>query len=326
MNDQDWMEQALLLAENGKITAPPNPWVGCVIVKNGIKIGSGWHIEPGTAHAEIHALNQAKENAAGSDIFITLEPCSHHGRTPPCVDALIKARPRRVIVGISDPDPNVSGKGLALLQKSGITLVTGVLEEKIKASLTPYLHHRKTGRPFCIAKAAISVDGKIGAQDGSSKWISGEEARSDAHRMRGESQAIIVGSSTFLQDRPQLTARGIQTSRQPMRVVLDRTGRIGDDEADWVARDSSLEEVLRELGKRGVLQVLVEGGGKVLGSFLEKNLIDRLVLYVGPCILGDQGIPLFQGLNIETISQKLKLNLNKNITLGDTVRLEYVMC
>ena len=186
ISDVQAMARAIALGSKGRITAPPNPWVGCVIVKDGIVVGEGFHQTAGEPHAEIHALQQAKEQAMGATVYVTLEPCVHHGRTPPCSDALIKAKVSKVFVALEDPDPRVRGKGIAFLKDAGIWVNLGLCRDEAVQSLQPYLHQRKTGRPFCIAKAAISIDGRTAASDGTSKWITPKEARADSHRIRAD--------------------------------------------------------------------------------------------------------------------------------------------
>ena len=225
--DQEMMRRAVSLAQEARLDAPPNPWVGCVIVKEGKIVGEGFTQPPGKAHAEIMALQQAGTQAIDSEVYVTLEPCAHYGRTPPCTKALIAAGVSRVIVGIEDPDSNVKGKGIAQLKEAGIVVELGIQEDSIQTLLTPYLHHRKTGLPYCIAKAGMSLDGRIAAADGSSKWISSPEARAHAHQLRAESQAIMVGAGTALADQPQLTVRDVvkRPLRPPLRVVWDPNGK-----------------------------------------------------------------------------------------------------
>lgn len=339
-----FMERAIALGELGRITAPPNPWVGCVIEKEGRIVGEGYHQRAGEPHAEVIALRQAGSEAFGATVYSTLEPCCHFGRTPPCVNALIEAKVAHVVFAVHDPDTRVAGKGVQALKAAGIQ-VTQALEEPAKKSLEPYLHHRLTGRPFCLAKAAISLDGRTAAKDSSSQWITSEAARRDSHRLRAESGAIIIGSGTARHDSPRLTVR----DHSPLRVVLNSKGdlphdaplfdqslgktllfsiKATDHPCEVIQVGSSpdgvdLMEVLNILGKRGVLQVMVEGGATLLGSLLKASLIDRLVLYVGPCILGEAGKPLFQGVNIPNIGSAPRLNLLETTRLDDCVRLSY---
>jgi diaminohydroxyphosphoribosylaminopyrimidine deaminase/5-amino-6-(5-phosphoribosylamino)uracil reductase len=223
-----FMSQAIKLGDKSRIISPPNPWVGCVIVKEGEIIGRGSTETYGGSHAEIKALKEAGENARGSTVYVTLEPCPNHGKTPPCTDALIQAKVKKVVIALIDPDPKVLGRGIQKLREANIDVEVGLLEEKAKKSLLPYLHHRETGMPFCILKAAISIDGKIAAKDGTSLWITGEKARKDVHQIRAESQAVLVGTNTILEDSPSLTVRYVQPSgfRPPLRVLLDISGKI----------------------------------------------------------------------------------------------------
>jgi len=357
ITEKEAMLRAIDLGEQGRVTAPPNPWVGCVIVKDGVIIGEGYHHKAGGPHAEVIALQQAGKQAEGATVYNTLEPCSHYGRTPPCVDALIKAQVQHVVIAVKDPDPKVSGRGIEQLQHAGITITTGICSEEATKSLTPYLHHRMTGRPYCVAKAAISVDGRIAAKDGSSQWISTEAARTDAHRLRAESQAILVGSGTALVDTPSLTVRNteVRPPQPPIRVVLDSTGKLSTQSPlfdtslaptlifttglspeavrnAWKAAGAEVElmdrvnlgDVFDILGKRGVIQVLAEGGGILHGSLLQEKLINQLTLYVGPRILGDAGKPLFQNTPFESIDLAPSIQLKEVKQLGDTIRLDYL--
>src|SRR5207302_7203801 len=209
----------LEVAERGRGSTAPNPIVGAVIEREGEIVGEGWHERRGEAHAEVNALRAAGERARGATLVVTLEPCAHHGRTPPCVDAIIEAGIARVVIGVEDPDPNVSGKGIAALREAGIDVEVGALAEEVAAQLAPYLKHRSTGRPWLVLKLAASVDGRTAAPDGSSEWITGDEARTDAHRLRAESDAVIIGAGTVRADDPSLTVRHVE-GRDPLRVVL----------------------------------------------------------------------------------------------------------
>lgn len=360
--DEVMMERALKLSLKARLISPPNPWVGCVIVKDGHIIGEGHTQPPGQAHAEVMALRQAKDNAAGATVYATLEPCSHFGKTPPCTKALIEAKVARVVIGLVDPDDNVSGKGIHQLKAAGIEVVTGVCADAITRALEPYLYHRKTGRPFCVGKTAVSIDGRIAAQDKTSQWISSPEARQEAQRYRAESQAILVGAGTACADKPRLTVRDQQQMpmKPPLRVVLDSKGRVPaegplfdtketptlivtteecpkDVRKRWLEHNVevaivskgangtgvNLEETLDLLGKRGVLQILIEGGGIVLGSFFEMGLIQRFHLFVGPVVLGNHGLPAVSTDAITTLSEGFKLRLLGVEVFGDTVCINY---
>lgn len=351
---QALMEQAIALGEKGRYTAPPNPWVGCVFSKGNEIIAVGHHEKAGLPHAEINALKAAGDRAKGATCTLTLEPCCHHGRTPPCTEALIAAKVARVVIGTSDPDPRVAGKGVAALRAAGIEVVIGVLKEKVEASLKPYLYHRSHKRPYCILKAAVSLDGKIAAQDGSSQWISTEEARKDSHILRAASQAILVGSGTALKDDPSLTHRleGL-TTPQPLRVLLDRkgvvspTGKLADCtlaktlvatsgqapaqwRKSWEAQGAEVV-VVEELGSlmeilaaRGVLQLLVEGGSEIMGAFFSAGFANQLTLYFGPRLIGRTGIPLLP-LEFESLKESPTVQLERVERLGQTIRADYLI-
>ena len=360
--DEKLMQRALELSLKARVTAPPNPWVGCVILNEGEIVGEGFTQPPGKPHAEVVALEQAKTKTNKATVYVTLEPCSHFGRTPPCAKALIEAKVSRVVIGLQDPDANVRGQGIQQLRAAGIEVVTGICAHPIAQTLAPYLHHRRTGRPFCLAKGAISIDGRIAAKDHTSKWITSPEARREAHRHRAESQAIIVGAGTAMIDQPHLTVRDTDPMPliPPLRVVLDAKGEVPAEgplfdvttastlivttaecpelsvktwqklgvEVAFVSKAKSgfgvnLEETLDLLGKRNILQVLIEGGGTLLGAFLEAELIQHLSIDVGACILGNHGLPLFRTDMIDTLANGVKLTLLNTQTFGSTVRLNY---
>jgi diaminohydroxyphosphoribosylaminopyrimidine deaminase/5-amino-6-(5-phosphoribosylamino)uracil reductase len=232
LNDEAAMAEAVALGERGRLTAAPNPWVGCLIISPGGEVvGRGFHERAGQPHAEVHALREAGERARDGTAYVTLDPCAHQGRTPPCAPALVEAGVSRVVVAVLDPDDRVAGRGLDILRAAGIAVDVGVGAEAAARSLGAYLHHRRTGRPLCLLKTAASIDGRTAAADGTSQWITGPEARADAHRLRAESGAIVVGAGTALADRPALTFRNLDfedglTPPQPVRVLLDATGRV----------------------------------------------------------------------------------------------------
>lgn len=347
-----FMRWAVQLAERGRCTAPPNPWVGCVIVKDGEILGEGYHEAAGKPHAESVALKKAGNLAKGATAFVSLEPCPHKGRTPPCVEALIEAGIRQVVVALLDPDPRVSGKGLDVLKAAGIDVVLGVGKSEAAHSLRPYLHQRGTGRAFCVLKSAISVDGRTAAADGSSRWITGEEARADVHLLRAQSQAIIIGSQTALTDSPRLDVRGVQVARQPVRVLIDSQGRVppegpladpsiaptwvftctANQKQRWEAcgaqvfqrQTVDLKEVLEELGKHGVIQALVEGGSLLHSAFLKAHLVDQIVVYMGNCLLGEHGRPFLSGLDIQQMDQAPRWTLENVRRFNNDVRLDFL--
>jgi len=312
------MGRAIEIARSVRASTSPNPWVGAVIEPGGFE---GATQPPGGPHAEVVALQQAGEAARGATMVVTLEPCAHHGRTPPCVDAIIDAGVARVVVGTEDPDPNVLGNGIARLREAGIEVEVGVCADEVRAQLAPYLKHRRTGRPWLVLKLAASVDGRTAAPDGSSQWITGAEARADAHRLRAESDAVIVGAGTVRADNPSLTVRHVE-GRDPLRVVL------GKAPADAkvhpaVELEGELDDVLDELGRRGVLQAVVEGGPTVAGAFHRAGLVDRYVIYVAPALFGgDDGRPLFTGPGAQTVGDVWRGSITSVERLGDDLKLE----
>jgi diaminohydroxyphosphoribosylaminopyrimidine deaminase / 5-amino-6-(5-phosphoribosylamino)uracil reductase len=326
-----FMQRALELGEKGRITAPPNPWVGCVLVKEGRIIGEGYHECPGKPHAEAMALQNASESPKGATAYVTLEPCFHKGRMPPCSEALIKAQVAKVVIPFEDPDPNVSGKGINSLRQAGIEVEVGLGKELCAESLAPYLHHRRTGKPLVHLKIACSLDGKYAAKDGSSQWITNEEARLDAHLLRAQSQAILIGRKTAERDRPKLTVRHPTVQATPLRVVLsnhsfDQEGPLFDPALGetLVYPGKDLEAVLIDLGKRGVLQLLVEGGGEVWTSFLKKGLADRLTLYQGNLILGE-GKAIFGPLGIQSLSEGIRLSLINSYNIQNNLKSSFII-
>jgi diaminohydroxyphosphoribosylaminopyrimidine deaminase / 5-amino-6-(5-phosphoribosylamino)uracil reductase len=312
------MGRALDLAASVRASTSPNPWVGAVIEPGGFE---GTTQPPGGRHAEIVALERAGDAARGSTMVVTLEPCPHHGRTPPCADAIIEAGVARVVVGIEDPDPNVRGKGVARLREAGVEVEVGVLADEVRAQLAPYLKHRNTGRPWLVLKLAASVDGRTAAPDGSSQWITGDEARADAHRLRAESDAVIVGAGTVRADDPSLTVRHVE-GRDPLRVVLGKAPP-GAKVHPAVELEGDLDGVLDELGRRGVLQAVVEGGPTVAGEFHRAGLVDRYVIYLAPALFGgDDGRPLFAGPGAPSIDDVWRGRITNVERLGADLKLE----
>jgi diaminohydroxyphosphoribosylaminopyrimidine deaminase / 5-amino-6-(5-phosphoribosylamino)uracil reductase len=359
--DSELIARAVELGEHGRRTAPPNPWVGCVVVdERGEITGEGWHREPGSPHAEADALAAAGASARGGAAYVTLEPCAHHGRTAPCADALIASGVRRVVVALEDPDPRVAGRGLARLRAAGIDVHVGPGATAAHRSLAPYLHHRRTGRAWCLVKTAMSLDARTAAADGSSRWITGAAARADAHRLRAESQAVVIGAGTALLDQPSLTARDVDppVDRQPLRVVLDARGRVPatgplfdagltptlvvtTDAAPasavdgWRAAGAKVETVppapggvdlaatLDLLGRHDVLQAMVEGGAELHGALLTAGLADRLVAYVAPVTLGPRAKSAFPAPDVTTLADTSRWRLLSATPFGEDVRLEY---
>jgi diaminohydroxyphosphoribosylaminopyrimidine deaminase / 5-amino-6-(5-phosphoribosylamino)uracil reductase len=334
--DSEHMRRALALAERGRGGVEPNPMVGAVVVDAaGRVVGEGWHERFGGPHAEVHAFAHAGELARGGTLYVTLEPCCHHGKTPPCTDAVLKAGVRRVVAAMSDPFPKVAGGGIGLLRAAGVTLEVGVCEAEARELNAPYLKLLSTGTPWVIAKWAMTLDGKIATRTGDSKWISNEGSRRRVHELRGRVDAIIVGRGTVIADDPLLTARP-PGPRVATRVVLSASGELpercklletigeapvivytaaGNEGklAVWrergaeivpVSREAtpSARQVLQDLGARHFTNILVEGGAGVLGSLLDADAIDEVHAYVAPLLVGgDSGLSPVAGVGVEWI-------------------------
>jgi diaminohydroxyphosphoribosylaminopyrimidine deaminase/5-amino-6-(5-phosphoribosylamino)uracil reductase len=280
----------------------------------------------GGPHAEVRALALAGEAARGATLYATLEPCVHHGRTPPCTDAIISAGVSRVVIGIQDPDSRVAGRGVAALREAGIEVTEGVAADEVAEQLAPYIKHRRTGHPWVVLKMAASLDGRTAAPDGTSRWITGAAARRDVHRLRGNSDAVLVGAGTVRADDPELTVR-LDDDRtadddQPLRVVLGRAPE-GAKVQPVLELEGDLGGVLDELGQRGVLQLLVEGGSTVAHEFHAAGLVDRYILYLAPALFGgDDGRPIFAGPGAGTIADVWRGRLVSVEQLGDDLRVE----
>jgi diaminohydroxyphosphoribosylaminopyrimidine deaminase/5-amino-6-(5-phosphoribosylamino)uracil reductase len=331
MDDVQHMRRAMALAATVRGSTAPNPWVGCVVLpaahaSDVATFFEGSTAPPGGPHAEVTALAEAGEAARGATLYVTLEPCVHHGRTPPCTDAIVEAGVSRVVIGIQDPDDRVAGRGIAALREAGIEVTEGVAADEVTEQLTPYIKHRRTGHPWVVLKMAASLDGRTAAPDGSSRWITGAAARRDVHRLRGDSDAVLVGAGTIRADDPELTVRldDDQTSDdgQPLRVVLGRAPEAAKVQPA-LELGGDLDEVLDELGKRGVLQLLVEGGATVAHDFHAAGLVDRYVLYLAPALFGgDDGRPLFAGPGAGTIADVWRGRLISVEQLGEDLRVE----
>lgn len=324
VSDEAYMDQAIAAADQVRTMTSPNPWVGAMVVTAGGRVFPGATRPPGGPHAEIVALQAARSAAAeldGAHLYVTLEPCDHVGRTPPCTDAIITAGIARVVVGVHDPDPQVSGQGLQRLRDAGVEVIDGVRAAEVRSQLAPYLKHRATGRPWVVLKLAASLDGRTAAPDGTSQWITGEEARTDAHRLRSESDAVIVGAGTVRADDPSLTVRHVD-GRDPLRVVL---GRAPDNARVRPALELSgpLPDMLDELGRRGVIQALVEGGATVAGRFHREGLVDRYVIYLAPALFGgEDAAGLFAGPGVPTIDRLWRGRIVGVETLGADLRID----
>ena len=327
MDEQQLMARAIELAEGVRGSTSPNPWVGAVVVDaDGRVAGEGATASPGGDHAEVRALAAAGDRAAGGTLVVTLEPCAHHGRTPPCTGTVIAAGVRRVVVGVEDPDPNVCGRGLDALRAAGIEVeVGGAAARAVERQLAPYVKHRRTGRPFVVLKLATTLDGRTAAPDGTSKWVTGPAARADVQRLRAESDAVLVGAGTVRADDPELTVRsedGVPAARQPLRVVLGAAPASARVHPALETK-GDLGDVLDELGEQGVLQLLVEGGARVAHAFHSAGLVDRYVFYLAPALLGgDDGHPVLSGPGAATMAEAWRGELVSVARLGDDVRVE----
>ncbi|AMA64821.1 Riboflavin biosynthesis protein RibD [Candidatus Arsenophonus lipoptenae] len=364
VNDQKFMNHALFLAKKGRFTTSPNPNVGCVIVSNGIIVGDGFHSKSGAPHAEIYALQKAGKKANGGTAYITLEPCSHYGKTPPCVNALINAGIRRVVVALKDPNPNVSGRGLVQLQKAGIEVVYGLLMDKAEQLNLGFLKRMRTGFPYVQLKLATSLDGKTALASGESKWITSLNSRKDVQKLRAQASAILTTSVTVLADNPILNVRWTDFPnklkniypknkiRQPIRIILDSKNQVNPEHLItqtnspcWLIRpnpilqhwSNNVEQIvipkykkrinliilMIQLAKRDINSILVESGPTLASALLKLDLIDELIIYISPKILGEKArelinipelkklkdAPKFKFINIKLLGPDLRVKL-----------------
>ncbi len=296
--DEKWIRLALNLARKGLGRTSPNPCVGAVIVKSGKLLGHGWHKQAGKAHAEIEAIRNAQRRGhriQGSTLYVTLEPCCTHGRTPPCTEALIREKFKRVVVGATDPNPSHAGRAFRILRKAGIQIEPGILKTECGHLNRAFNHWIVTGKPWILAKAALTLDGKLALPKNKGRWISSPASRKDAQKLRACCDAILIGAETARTDNPRLTVRGIRGAKQPWRVVVTRSGKLPKSlhlfsdkykNRTLVYRKQSWPQILQDLGKRGVLQLLVEGGGDIHSQLARKRLVNEVVLYYAPLVLG----------------------------------------
>lgn len=351
--DHDFMARALRLAERGLYSTSPNPRVGCVLVRDGAVVGEGWHARAGEAHAEVHALQAAGAAARGATAYVTLEPCNHHGRTPPCVDALLAAGVARVVAAMADPNPLVAGQGLARLHAAGVVTEHGLLEHEARELNIGFVARMTRGRPWLRLKAAASLDGKTALANGESQWITGAEARRDGHRWRARACAILTGVGTVRDDDPQLTVRDVETTRQPLRVVVDsrletpptarildggpllvigavadaaRAGALAARGAEVLllpnaAGKVDLSAALAELARRGINEVHAEAGARLNGSLLREGLVDELLLYLAPCLVGDAARGLFDLPALAALADRRQLQWRDLRPVGADLRL-----
>ncbi|MEG3638260.1 bifunctional diaminohydroxyphosphoribosylaminopyrimidine deaminase/5-amino-6-(5-phosphoribosylamino)uracil reductase RibD [Magnetococcus sp. PR-3] len=349
--DRAYMDQALRLAARGLGRTRPNPTVGCVIVKDDRVIGKGWHRKAGGPHAEVEALHMAGEAARGATAYVTLEPCSHHGRTPPCCDGLIKAGIRRVVAAMEDPNPQVSGRGFQRMKQAGISVKIGVREDEAQSLIRPFITRMLHNRPMVTLKSAASLDGKTATRERHSQWITGAAARKRGHRLRDTHDVILTGVQTVIDDNPRLTCR-LEGGRDPIRVVVDstlklseRAGVINPDSTAplWVATTArasetkqklfqllpgvelilcsanengrvDLKDLMSQLADRDVTSILAEAGGILSGSLLDKKLVDRVALFMAPMLIGGrEASGILDGLGAAKLSEAPRLN---NVTLS----------
>jgi diaminohydroxyphosphoribosylaminopyrimidine deaminase / 5-amino-6-(5-phosphoribosylamino)uracil reductase len=316
------MAEAIIAASGVRCTTSPNPWVGAALRLRDGRVVTGATQPPGGPHAEIVALDSAGPGAAvGAELAVTLEPCSHHGRTPPCVDALLAAGVARVHVGVVDPDRAVAGSGIAALRAAGVEVSVGTRAEEVTAQLAPYLHHRRTGRPYVVLKLAATLDGGTAAPDGGSQWITGPNARRDVHRLRAESDAVLVGAGTVRADDPALTVRHLP-GPDPRRIVLGRAPA-GARMRPCTELDGPLEPVLDRLGADGVVQLLVEGGATVAAAFHDGGLVQRYVLYLAPALFGGrEARPLLDTSTAPTMAALWRGRIADVRRLGEDIRID----
>jgi len=322
------MGRAIELAATARPVTSPNPWVGAIVVAANGQRFEGATAPPGGPHAEVVALAAAGSRAGGSSLYTTLEPCAHTGRTPPCVEVIVSAGVARVVVGIGDPDPLVSGRGVERLRRAGIKVEMGVEAEAVTSQLAPYLAHRRTGRPWVVLKLAATLDGRIAAPDGTSRWLTGPVARDDAHQLRAESDALLVGAGTIRVDDPELTVRSgsagqaARTDPQPLRVVLGRAPA-GARVHPALEMEGDLGDVLDQLGAKGVVQLLVEGGARVAHDFHAAGLVNRYVVYLAPALFGgNDAVAMFTGPGAPTVADLWRGELLGLRRLGDDIRVD----
>lgn len=354
--DHAFMARALQLAERGRDTAPPNPNVGCVIVKNGRIIGEGFHAKAGEPHAERVAMNACTESLEGATVYVTLEPCAHQGRTGPCADALVEARVGRIVAAIEDPYPKVQGRGFAKLREAGIRVDIGCMAAQAEDAHRSFLHRIRSGRPWMRIKAAASLDGRIALANGASKWITGKAARRDVHALRARSAAMLTGIGTVLADDPELTVRHVPCTRQPKRILIDSrldvppTAKILQGEPAIVftsSRDEArrkriaatgaeivdapedaakpgktdLAAVARMIADRDIGDVTIETGSRLNGSLLAAGVVDEIVLYLAPMLLGDAAQGLFALPEMRSLDAAIRPRIVEVRQVGDDIRV-----
>jgi diaminohydroxyphosphoribosylaminopyrimidine deaminase/5-amino-6-(5-phosphoribosylamino)uracil reductase len=351
--DREFMEQALELAGRGLNTTTPNPRVGSVVVRDGTIVGTGWHEKAGMPHAEVLALKAAGARSRGATLYVNLEPCSHHGRTPRCVDAIIEAGVKRVVAAIQDPNPKVAGAGFAKLRAAGIAVERGLMEEEARELNIGFFARMTRGRPWMRMKIAASLDGRTALANGKSQWITGEAARRDGHRWRARACAVLTGFGTVRDDDPQLNVRGVDTPRQPLKIVVDSkfetspsarllkegqtlvVGAVNDAKRIASLREAGAEVVIipnehskvelfklmQELARRELNEIHVEAGTKLNGSLLQAGVVDELLVYLAPSVIGDSGRGMFHLPELTDLSQTTALKIREVERIGADLRI-----
>jgi diaminohydroxyphosphoribosylaminopyrimidine deaminase/5-amino-6-(5-phosphoribosylamino)uracil reductase len=351
--DHQFMAQALRLAAHGLYTTTPNPRVGCVVVRDGAVVGSGWHERAGAPHAEIHALQEAGDRAQGATLYVTLEPCHHHGRTPPCDDAVVSAGIKRVVVAIQDPDLRTAGQGSARLRTAGINVEIGLLEAEAYELNIGFISRLTRGRPWVRMKVAASLDGKTALNTGNSRWITGQAARRDGHQWRARACALLTGIGTVRADDPWLNVREVPTSRQPLRIVVDsklaiplaarilegggtlivsavadaaKIARLREFGAEVMVLPGTsgavdLPALIFELAKRGINELHVEAGSRLSGALLAADCVDELLMYFAPALLGDHARGMFDVPELTDLANRRQLKISDTRMVGGDLRL-----
>jgi len=351
--DHEFMRQALELAGRGLYTTTPNPRVGCVMVKDGTIVGAGWHESAGMPHAEMLALKAAGARARGATLYVNLEPCSHHGRTPPCADAIIDAGVGRVVAAIQDPNPRVAGAGFAKLRAAGIAVERGPMEDEARELNIGFVARMTRGRPWVRMKIAVSLDGRTALANGKSQWITGETARQDGHRWRARACALLTGFGTVRDDDPQLNVRGVDTPRQPLKIVVDSkfetspsarllkegktliVGAVNEERKIAALKAAGAEviairndhgkvelfKLMEELARRELNEIHVEAGTKLNGSLLQAGVVDELLVYLAPSVIGDSGRGMFHLPEITDLSRARALRIREVERVGADLRI-----
>lgn len=351
--DHEFMGQALLLAGRGLYTTTPNPRVGCVVVNDGAVVGTGWHEKAGLPHAEVLALAAAGARARGATLYLNLEPCSHHGRTPPCVDAIIAAGVKRIVAAIQDPNPKVAGMGFAKLRAAGIAVEHGLKEDEARELNIGFFARMTRGRPWVRMKIAASLDGRTALANGKSQWITGEVARQDGHRWRARACAVLTGFGTVRDDDPQLNVRGVDTPRQPLKIIVDSkietspsvrmlkegktlvVGAVNDAKKIAALKAVGAEtaiisnaggkvelfKLMEELARRELNEIHIEAGTKLNGSLLQAGVVDELLVYLAPSIIGDSGRGMFSLPELTELSQTTGLKIREIERVGAEIRI-----